>query len=436
MRISIFGMGYVGAVCTACLAQRGHQIIGVDVSKHKVELINAGKSPIVEPGLEGLLTAGKNSGHIRATSDYMDAIQNSDITMVCVPTPSKANGDLSLEYIEAVCREIGFAMREKSSRHTVIIRSTVLPGTVKGTVLPILEDCAQMKAGVDFGLGVNPEFLRESTAIHDYDEPPMTVVGVLDDQTGHLMESLYSDLNAPFICKPIEVAEMIKYTCNVWHAVKVGFANEIGSIAKALKVDGREVMDVVCRDHKLNISSYYMKPGFAFGGSCLPKDVRALNYRASKLDVKTPLISAVMPSNEYQVNRAFQIVESLKKRRIGMLGLSFKAETDDLRESPLVELAEMLIGKGYNLSIYDRNVKFASIHGANREYINSKIPHVASLLVDDASEVLDHVDVLILGNKDKSFQAMLESWPENKFLIDLAGFMTHPSDSNKQGICW
>lgn len=436
MRISIFGMGYVGAVCTACLAQRGHQIIGVDVSKHKVELINAGKSPIVEPGLEGLLTAGKNSGHIRATSDYMDAIQNSDITMVCVPTPSKANGDLSLEYIEAVCREIGFAMREKSSRHTVIIRSTVLPGTVKGTVLPILEDCAQMKAGVDFGLGVNPEFLRESTAIHDYDEPPMTVVGALDDQTGHLMESLYSDLNAPFICKPIEVAEMIKYTCNVWHAVKVGFANEIGSIAKALKVDGREVMDVVCRDHKLNISSYYMKPGFAFGGSCLPKDVRALNYRASKLDVKTPLISAVMPSNEYQVNRAFQIVESLKKRRIGMLGLSFKAETDDLRESPLVELAEMLIGKGYDLSIYDRNVKFASIHGANREYINSKIPHVASLLVDDASEVLDHVDVLILGNKDKSFQAMLESWPEDKFLIDLAGFMTHPSDSNKQGICW
>ncbi len=436
MRISIFGMGYVGAVCTACLAQRGHQIIGVDVSKHKVELINAGKSPIVEPGLEELLTAGKNSGHIRATSDYMDAIQNSDITMVCVPTPSKANGDLSLEYIEAVCREIGFAMREKSSRHTVIIRSTVLPGTVKGTVLPILEDCAQMKAGVDFGLGVNPEFLRESTAIHDYDEPPMTVVGVLDDQTGHLMESLYSDLNAPFICKPIEVAEMIKYTCNVWHAVKVGFANEIGSIAKALKVDGREVMDVVCRDHKLNISSYYMKPGFAFGGSCLPKDVRALNYRASKLDVKAPLISAVMPSNEYQVNRAFQLVESLKKRRIGMLGLSFKAETDDLRESPLVELAEMLIGKGYDLSIYDRTVKFASVHGANREYINSKIPHVASLLVDEASEVLDHVDVLIVGNKDKSFQAMLESWPEDKFLIDLAGFMTHPSDSNKQGICW
>jgi GDP-mannose 6-dehydrogenase len=436
MRISIFGMGYVGAVCTACLAQRGHQIIGVDVSKHKVELINAGRSPIVEPGLDELLAAGKNAGRIRATSDYTDAIQNSDITMVCVPTPSKRNGDLSLEYIEAVCREIGMAMRDKPSRHTVIIRSTVLPGTVKGVVLPILEDCAQMKAGVDFGLGVNPEFLRESTALRDYDEPPMTVVGVLDDETGRLMELLYSDLTAPFICKPIEIAEMVKYTCNVWHAVKVSFANEIGSIAKELHVDGREVMDVVCRDNKLNISSYYMKPGFAFGGSCLPKDVRALNYRASQLDVQTPLISSLMHSNENQVKRAFQMIESLNKRKIGMLGLSFKAETDDLRESPLVELAEMLIGKGYQLSIYDRNVKFASVHGANRDYINGKIPHVSSLLAEDESELLDNVDVLIVGNKDKAFQAMLESWPEDKYLVDLAGFMTNTSVVNKQGICW
>ena len=436
MRISIFGMGYVGAVCTACLAQRGHQIIGVDVSKHKVELINAGRSPIVEPGLDELLAAGKNAGRIRATNDYTDAIQNSDITMVCVPTPSKRNGDLSLEYIEAVCREIGMAMRDKPSRHTVIIRSTVLPGTVKGVVLPILEDCAQMKAGVDFGLGVNPEFLRESTALRDYDEPPMTVVGVLDDETGRLMELLYSDLTAPFICKPIEIAEMVKYTCNVWHAVKVSFANEIGSIAKELHVDGREVMDVVCRDNKLNISSYYMKPGFAFGGSCLPKDVRALNYRASQLDVQTPLISSLMHSNENQVKRAFQMIESLNKRKVGMLGLSFKAETDDLRESPLVELAEMLIGKGYQLSTYDRNVKFASVHGANRDYINGKIPHVSSLLAEDESELLDNVDVLIVGNKDKAFQAMLESWPEDKYLVDLAGFMTNTSVVNKQGICW
>jgi GDP-mannose 6-dehydrogenase len=436
MRISIFGMGYVGAVCTACLAQRGHQIIGVDVSKHKVELINSGHSPIVEPGLDELLTAGKNAGRIRATADYMDAIQNSDITMVCVPTPSKRNGDLSLEYIEAVCREIGAAIKTKSTRHTVIIRSTVLPGTVKGVVLPILEDCTQMKAGTDFGLGVNPEFLRESTALRDYDEPPMTVVGVLDDETGRLMELLYSDLTAPFICKPIEIAEMVKYTCNVWHAVKVSFANEIGSIAKALHVDGREVMDVVCQDNKLNISSYYMKPGFAFGGSCLPKDVRALSYRASQLDVQTPLISSLMQSNENQVKRAFQMIESLNKRKIGMLGLSFKAETDDLRESPLVELAEMLIGKGYQLSIYDRNVKFASVHGANRDYINGKIPHISSLLAENETELLNNSEVLVIGNKDKAFQAMLESWPADKQLVDLAGFMTNTSEVNKQGICW
>lgn len=436
MRISIFGMGYVGAVCTACLAQRGHQIIGVDVSKHKVELINAGHSPIVEPGLDQLLTAGKNAGRIRATTDYIDAIRNSDITMVCVPTPSKRNGDLSLEYIEAVCREIGSAIKNKSTRHTVIIRSTVLPGTVKGVVLPILEECTQMKAGKDFGLGVNPEFLRESTALRDYDEPPMTVVGVLDDETGRLMALLYSDLTAPFICKPIEIAEMVKYTCNVWHAVKVSFANEIGSIAKALHVDGREVMDVVCQDNKLNISSYYMKPGFAFGGSCLPKDVRALNYRASQLDVQTPLISSLMQSNENQVKRAFQMIESLNKRKIGMLGLSFKAETDDLRESPLVDLAEMLIGKGYQLAIYDRNVKFASVHGANRDYINGKIPHISSLLAENETELLNSSEVLVIGNKDKAFQAMLESWPAEKQLVDLAGFMTKTSEVNKQGICW
>jgi len=436
MRISIFGMGYVGAVCAACMAQRGHTIIGVDVSQEKVAMVNAGKSPIVEPGLDELLAAGKAAGRISATTNYMDAIYNSDITFIAVPTPSLKNGDLSLDYIEAVSREIGYALRDKKERHTVIVRSTVLPGTVLKVVKPILEDCSQKKAGVDFGLGINPEFLRESTAIRDYDEPPMTVVGAFDDETARVMAQLYSDLSAPFICKPIEIAEMIKYTCNVWHATKVAFANEIGSIAKAVGVDGREVMDVVCQDHKLNLSRYYMKPGFAFGGSCLPKDVRALNYRAGKLDVKTPLISSIMPSNENQVRRAFDIIEGLGKRNIGMLGLSFKAETDDLRESPLVELAEMLIGKGYKLSIFDRNVSFASVHGANKDYIHGKIPHVSSLLTQDEHQLMAESDVLVLGNQDKSFLSMLESWPDDKYLVDLTGFMTHPSDANKQGICW
>ena len=367
MRISIFGLGYVGAVCAGCLSARGHDVIGVDISAHKIDLINNGKSPIVEPGLEELLQQGLRQGRLRGTTDVAAAVLESDVSFICVGTPSKKNGDLELNYIEGVCREIGMAMRDKNERHTVVVRSTVLPGTAKNVVLPILEDCSGKKAGVDFGLAVNPEFLRESTAIKDYDFPPMTVIGELDKASGDLLASIYEELDAPIIRKDIEVAEMIKYTCNVWHAAKVTFANEIGNIAKAVGVDGREVMDVVCQDHKLNLSKYYMKPGFAFGGSCLPKDVRALNYRAGSLDVEAPLIGSLMRSNAAQVQKAFDIIASHDSRKVALLGLSFKAGTDDLRESPQVELAEMLIGKGFDLSIYDRNVEYARVHGANKD---------------------------------------------------------------------
>ncbi|MEG1963089.1 MAG: UDP-glucose/GDP-mannose dehydrogenase family protein, partial [Pseudomonas sp.] len=346
MRISIFGLGYVGAVCAGCLSARGHEVIGVDVSKTKIDLINQGKSPIVEPGLETLLQQGIDTGRLRGTTDFAAAIRDSELSMICVGTPSKKNGDLGLEYIESVCREIGYVLREKATRHTIVVRSTVLPGTVKNVVIPILEDCSGKKAGVDFGVAVNPEFLRESTAIKDYDQPPMTVIGELDKASGDVLQSLYEELDAPIIRKDIEVAEMIKYTCNVWHAAKVTFANEIGNIAKAVGVDGREVMDVVCQDKSLNLSQYYMRPGFAFGGSCLPKDVRALTYRASSLDIKAPLLNSLMTSNDSQVQNAFDIIESHDKRKVALLGLSFKAGTDDLRESPLVELAERLIGKG------------------------------------------------------------------------------------------
>lgn len=308
MRISIFGLGYVGAVCAGCLSARGHDVIGVDISANKIDLINNGKSPIVEPGLEELLQQGLRQGRLRGTTDVAAAVLESDVSFICVGTPSKKNGDLELNYIEGVCREIGMAMRDKNERHTVVVRSTVLPGTAKNVVLPILEDCSGKKAGVDFGLAVNPEFLRESTAIKDYDFPPMTVIGELDKASGDLLASIYEELDAPIIRKDIEVAEMIKYTCNVWHAAKVTFANEIGNIAKAVGVDGREVMDVVCQDHKLNLSKYYMKPGFAFGGSCLPKDVRALNYRAGSLDVEAPLIGSLMRSNAAQVQKAFDII--------------------------------------------------------------------------------------------------------------------------------
>ncbi|MDV3438140.1 UDP-glucose/GDP-mannose dehydrogenase family protein [Pseudomonas otitidis] len=436
MQISIFGLGYVGAVCSACLSSRGHEVVGVDVSRQKIALINTGKSPIVEPGLEELLRKGVEAGLLRGTTDVREAIMATDMSFICVGTPSKRNGDLDLVYLEAVCRQIGEALRGKSTRHTVVVRSTVLPGTVKNVVIPLIEDCSGKRAGVDFGVATNPEFLRESTAIQDYDYPAMTVIGELDRESGDLLEELYRELDAPIIRKPVEVAEMIKYTCNVWHAVKVSFANEIGNIAKACGVDGREVMDVVCQDHKLNLSRYYLRPGFAFGGSCLPKDVRALTYRAGTLDVEHPMLASVMRSNKVQVERAFDLVTAYEKRKIGLLGLSFKAGSDDLRESPLVELAEMLIGKGYELKIFDRNVEYARVFGANKDYIESKIPHVSALLRKDLNEVLDDSDVIILGNNDRQFGEVLASVAPDKQVLDLVGFMQTPSGQGKEGICW
>ena len=436
MRISIFGLGYVGAVCAGCLSARGHEVIGVDVSQTKIDLINQGKSPIVEPGLAELLEAGVNSGLLRGTTDVGAAVLASELSFIAVGTPSKRNGDLDLGYMESVCKQIGAALRDKQERHTVVVRSTVLPGTVKNVVIPLIEAASGKKAGVDFGVATNPEFLRESTAIKDYDFPAMTVIGELDEQSGDLLQELYSELDAPIIRKSIEVAEMIKYTCNVWHAAKVTFANEIGNIAKAVGVDGREVMDVVCQDHKLNLSKYYMKPGFAFGGSCLPKDVRALNYRAGSLDVEAPLIGSLMRSNAAQVQKAFDIIASHDSRKVALLGLSFKAGTDDLRESPQVELAEMLIGKGFDLSIYDRNVEYARVHGANKEYIESKIPHVSSLLNSDLDDVVAKADIIVLGNSDERFAKLAEQAPSGKRVVDLVGFMPHASNGVAEGICW
>lgn len=436
MRISIFGMGYVGAVCAACLAKRGHQIIGVDVSEDKVEMINKGRSPIVETGLGELIAEGVEKGRISATTDGAAAVAQTDISFICVGTPSMKNGGLSLDYVQTVCEQIGRAIADKGEFHTVVVRSTVLPGTVDGFVRPVLEDFSRLRAGEGFGLAVNPEFLRESTAIKDYDNPPMTVIGAMDDRSISQLSSLYQDLNAPLITQPIEIAEMVKYSCNVWHAVKVAFANEIGSIAKSVGVDGREVMKIVCADKALNISSYYMRPGFAFGGSCLPKDVRALNYKSKQMDVVTPLLSSIMDSNETHIRKAYDLVTSFGKRKIGLLGLSFKAGTDDLRESPLVELAEMLIGKGYDLRIFDENVKYASVHGANREYINGKIPHVSSLLDSDMDAVIEHSDVLILGNPEPKFKQAMEEVSKDTALVDLVGFMSEKSIEEQQGICW
>jgi GDP-mannose 6-dehydrogenase len=312
----------------------------------------------------------------------------------------------------------------------------VLPGTVRGTVIPIIEETSGKRFGKDLGLAVNPEFLRESTAIKDYAEPPMTVIGEFDEASGDLLASIYEDLPAPIIRKSIEVAEMVKYSCNVWHATKISFANEIGNIAKACGVDGREVMEVVCQDSKLNLSEYYMRPGFAFGGSCLPKDVRALSYRATQLDVEIPLLKSLMQTNQGQIKKAFDLVESFGLKKIGLLGLSFKAKTDDLRESPLVELAEMLLGKGYELSIYDKNVEYARVHGANRDYINGKIPHISSLLKPEIDDVIDDSEVLVLGLRDKSFEKFVNGSRADRKVVDLVGFMPELSDEDMQGICW
>jgi len=436
MQISIFGMGYVGAVCAACMAESGHDVIGIDTSPIKVDLIKRGKSPVVEPGLEPLLKRQVAAGRVRATSDVNGSVSASDISMICVGTPSQKNGGLDLHFVEAVAREIGEALRHATRRHTVVVRSTVLPGTTRNLVIPILEQASGKKAGVDFGVAVNPEFLRESTAIKDYYDPPMTVIGEFDAQSGDMLAALYSGLAAPLTRAPLETAEMVKYACNAWHATKITFANEIGTFAKAHGVDGRDVMQIVCLDRKLNLSSYYMRPGFAFGGSCLPKDLRALIYGATQKDVDVPMLRSIMSSNKAQIEKAMEIVSSLGKRRIGMLGLSFKADTDDLRESPLVELAEMLIGKGYDLSIYDRNVDYARVHGANRDYINSRIPHVSSLLKTELQDVVDGAEVMILGNKDRQFEQVLNNLPEDKIAIDLVGFMQTTSNGVAQGIGW
>jgi len=318
----------------------------------------------------------------------------------------------------------------------IVMRSTMLPGTMRDVVIPLLEKTSGKKAGEEFGVCINPEFLREGTAVHDYYHPPKTVIGEMNRASGDLLAALYGKMPGPMIRTDIQTAEMVKYADNTWHALKVGFANEMGSLCKALGVDAHKVMEIFCQDQKLNLSPYYLKPGFAFGGSCLPKDLRALTFRASRLDAEQPLLSSLMRSNGNQIQRAFDLVASFDKRRIGFLGLSFKADTDDLRESPLVELAEMLIGKGYQLSIFDRNVDYARINGTNKEYINFKIPHVSTLLKSDIDEVLDASDVMVLGHKDKVFESVLNGRGAGKKVVDLVGLMQRTSTAEHQGICW
>lgn len=437
MNISIFGLGYVGAVSAGCLAKDGHRVIGVDPNQTKVNLINEGTTPIIEKDIGEIISAAVKEGLLSATTSVAEAVANTDISLICVGTPSQLNGSLDLSYVRRVCEEIGAAIAVKSGFHVVVARSTMLPGTMRDVVIPTLESSSGKKAGVDFGVCNNPEFLREGTAVHDYYQPPKTVIGETDGRSGDVLASIYAKMDAPLIRTDVATAEMVKYTDNVWHALKVGFANEIGNICKSLRIDGHKVMDIFCHDHKLNLSSYYLKPGFAFGGSCLPKDVRALTYKAKTLDVETPILNSILPGNQLQIQRGLKMVTELGKRRVGILGFSFKAGTDDLRESPVVDVIEALIGKGYELRLYDKNVSLASITGSNRDYILNHIPHISRLMVSSVEEIVAHSEVIVIGNGAAEFRDILSRTRPDQVVIDLVRIGAGQSEPGRyEGICW
>jgi len=436
MRLSVFGLGYVGCVSAACFAKEGHNVIGVDVNSTKVEMISAGKSPIVETGVGELIGEMVHNGLLRATSNTSYAIENSDASIICVGTPSNANGSLDLTFVQRVCEEIGEALKDKAGRHVIVVRSTMLPGTIEELVVPTLSMRSGKTVGLDFGVCINPEFLREGTSLKDFYAPPFTLIGTDDEQTATLVSQLYSGIDAPVFVTSLKTAEMVKYVCNCFHGLKVGFANEIGNICKALAIDSHEVMNIFCQDTKLNLSAYYLKPGFAFGGSCLPKDLRAINYKAKQLDVEVPVLGAILPSNRQQIERAVNMVLATNKRRIGVFGFSFKAGTDDLRESPMVTLIETLIGKGLQLMIYDRDVSLAKLFGANRDYIEKQIPHISQLMSTNRDEVMEFGEVLVIGNKADEFKEIESKRRKEQIVIDLVRLFEGTSDTTYQGICW
>ena len=438
MKVSVFGLGYVGSVSAACFAEDGHEVIGVDVAPAKVAAINEGRSPIVEKGLDDLIRDNAAVGRLRATTNTAEAVRDTDLSLICVGTPSRKNGSLDLKYLERVAEQIGEALRDKDDYHVVVVRSTVLPGTTHEVVIPALERTSDKQYGTGFGVTVNPEFLRESTAIADFRHPPITLVGHNYRSDAEPTQGLYSKVDAPIVTTTIRTAEMIKYASNTWHALKVTFSNEVGNLCKRLKIDSHEVMDIFCRDEKLNLSSYYMKPGFAFGGSCLPKDVRAMQYRAKELDLDMPVIQSILGSNQLQIQHAIEEIVDTGKKRVGLLGFSFKAGTDDLRESPIVILAEMLLGKGLSLCIYDKNVSLAKLVGANKEYIERQIPHLSSLLCPSIEQVIDTSDVIVIGNKSAEFAEALTRCRPDQIVIDLVRLPIVGSllQADYRGICW
>lgn len=439
MKVSIFGLGYVGAVSAGCLAKNGHQIVGVDTHQGKVDHINAGESPIIEDGISELIAEVVKTRRLRATTSAAEAVAETDLSIVCVGTPSAPNGKLDLSYLASVSRDIGAALAQKRTAHTVVVRSTVLPGTVDEQVRPIIESASGRKDGDGYRIYYNPEFLREGTSIADFFAPPLTLVGSSGQDAAEIVRELYRGIDAPFHVVPIRAAEMLKYSCNAFHALKISFANEIGRVARRLGADSHLVMDLVCQDTKLNISRAYLRPGFAFGGSCLPKDLRALTYRAKELDVHIPMLEAIIPSNERHIDLAMDRIRETGKRKVGLLGLSFKAGTDDLRESPLVTLAEKLIGKGFDLQVFDPLVNLDRLVGANKTYILREIPHISRLMAKTLDAVLDFAEVIVVGNTSREFKSLeTHKFTPGQAIIDVAGLFKGKTlrDAIYHGLCW
>ena len=421
MKIAICGLGYVGSVSAACLAAAGHQVTGVEIEPQKLALLRSGRSPVTEPDLDDWLGKAVAAGSLRITDDTAQAVRESDVTLICVGTPSRRNGSLDSTYLERVLEQIGRALSGTSAYHVVAVRSTLLPGVLASQLIPLLEQASGRKVGSDIGVCVNPEFLREGSAIKDFQNPPFTVIGETDRRAGDVLLGLYAHLTAPVHRVRPDEASMVKYASNAFHALKVAFANEMGAVSQHLGIDGRQVMRIFCEDADLNISPRYLKPGFGFGGSCLPKDLRALNYVAKATDLATPLLSSVLPSNETHIRRVVDTVLDSGKRRVALLGLSFKNGSDDLRESPFVTLAEALIGKGLSLRVCDPDVALGQLVGRNRAYIDEKLPHVAQLMDGDWEKLAAEADVVIVGKRIGDTQRLAKVLRPEQLVIDLIG---------------
>lgn len=438
MRVAVFGLGYVGSVTAACLAQMGHTVVGVDVSPSKVAQINAGQSPIAERPMPELVEAAVRGLRLRATDSAEEAIADADISLICVGTPSLPNGDVDLRQLDRVCHEVGGALRTTLHYHVVAVRSTVPPGVVESRVVPALEAASGRHVGTEIGVCSNPEFLREGSVVEGFLHPPFTLIGEMDPRAGDVLAELYREIGCPVFRTSPATALMVKYASNVYHALKISFANEIGTLCQRLNVDSHQVMDIFCADTQLNISRAYLRPGYAYGGSCLPKDLRAMVFLARHQDLDLPVLEAIARSNARQARRGIEMVLATGKKRVGVLGLTFKDGTDDLRESPLVPLVETLLGKGYDVRVYDPNIALARLIGTNRQYIESVIPHISRLLCQSLDEVLAESEVLVIGHRVEALEPLLAADNGQHIVVDLAGLRGRLRSLNGryQGIAW